>query len=119
MLAEAARCVAGGEQLAYFDQQNLRLGAHLVGRHCRSSRRQTTTVVGVADELVDADDQFGNRMQPQKGRIADEELQHFARGDRPMAFFIRRALLFNQRFVQIEQRATDVGEAFPQHHGLV
>ena len=62
--SEAARRIADREQLARLNQQNLRFGADLVGRHRRTRRSWTTTVAGVTDQLVDADNQLRNRMQP-------------------------------------------------------
>src|SRR5580765_3551490 len=65
-LAEATRCIASSEELARFDQQNLGLRSNLVGCHRRTRRRRATPVTGVADQLVDADDQLLDRMQPRK-----------------------------------------------------
>src|SRR5678815_2254296 len=61
---EPAWGVTGGEELARLDEQNLRLGADLVGRHHRTRRSWTTTVAGVADQLVDTHNQLRNGMQP-------------------------------------------------------
>ena len=118
-LAEAAWRVAVGEELSRLDHQNLRLRVHLVAGHRRPCRGGAPPLARIADEFVDTNDQLGNRVQPRKRLVPNQQLQHFAGRDGTVAFFICRAFALDEGLVQIEQRLADLREASLRNHGVV